>query len=406
MKKKVCFAFIFICFLTGPGAEAKQTPTIRNQASIPRQSPFSEKNIQKKMKEFIGIPYVLGGINQRGMDCSGLVKHLYSLFFKIDLPHQSSQQHALPIFDTIDPKELRPGDLIFFSPRKNRVNHVGIYYGDGKFLHAATKKGVLLSKLSDNYWKSRVVSTKRLKRSALTHLVVAERRDGFEIRYGEKDSLRFETATLVENRLRHADIGLLPFTDPESLNSSFELSHFPDFQIEYQHGSAREALGFKVSALRERLASYGSLELEPLYPLNWRAWATALEPAATYVKKGMRVSGDITPSKWLRISSSVTYFDTPEEARFDPSHLAYGIEARVAPFSPRWSLAMSLQYSDLPDDYVARNLGWNTLDMSVAIGYQFSNSLQFSILSQRGRFETDQSLRGFGDLMFTVDFSY
>jgi len=96
-----------------------------------------------------GTPYRLGGTTQRGVDCSALVQNVYLDTFDITLPRTTrglvTKGHA------IDRQDLRAGDLVFFRPPGNR--HVGIYVGEGYFLHASSSKGVTISQLDNTYWQ-------------------------------------------------------------------------------------------------------------------------------------------------------------------------------------------------------------------------------------------------------------
>lgn len=99
------------------------------------------------------------------MDCSGFVRYIYRHIFHVDLPHVAASQSRLSIFDDIPFEELRTGDLIYFSrtPRKIKINHVGIYLADGEFAHAIESKGVTISSLIEPHWKARVKKIKRIK---------------------------------------------------------------------------------------------------------------------------------------------------------------------------------------------------------------------------------------------------
>lgn len=101
-------------------------------------------------KRWAGTPYRIGGTSERGIDCSALVRNVYRDTFDLELPRSTRGQvhEGRPI----DRQELQAGDLVFFRP-PGRYNHVGIYVGDGYFLHASTSKGVIISRLDNSYWQ-------------------------------------------------------------------------------------------------------------------------------------------------------------------------------------------------------------------------------------------------------------
>lgn len=106
-------------------------------------------------ENYIGIPYQWGGTSpNEGFDCSGLVMAVYQLN-GFSLPRCSYDQFAQGI--QVDRSNLQKGDLVFFTdPRKDRVNHVGMYTGDNTFIHAPSKgKTIRKDSLSDNYFASR-----------------------------------------------------------------------------------------------------------------------------------------------------------------------------------------------------------------------------------------------------------
>lgn len=128
---------------------------------------LSTDRFMEEIQKFIGIPYRIGGASLKGMDCSGLIKRIYAKLFGLDFPHNSSQQSRLPFLETVSAKDLKTGDLIFFGPRGRRINHVGMYLAEGKFMHAGRRSGVTIASLNTNYWKSRFIVSKRIKGLAL-----------------------------------------------------------------------------------------------------------------------------------------------------------------------------------------------------------------------------------------------
>lgn len=101
-------------------------------------------------ERWVGTPYRLGGTTERGIDCSALVQHVFNDTFRLALPRSTGQQvhEGTPVARD----ELQAGDLVFFRP-PGAYDHVGIYVGDGYFLHASTSQGVKLSKLESGYWR-------------------------------------------------------------------------------------------------------------------------------------------------------------------------------------------------------------------------------------------------------------
>lgn len=102
--------------------------------------------------EWIGTPYRAGGDSKRGTDCSGLASQLYRKVYHIRLPRSTDRQ--LKETKKISRRNLREGDLVFFTSRisRKKVAHVGIYLKDGKFIHASTGKGVIVSHLKEKYY--------------------------------------------------------------------------------------------------------------------------------------------------------------------------------------------------------------------------------------------------------------
>jgi murein DD-endopeptidase len=101
--------------------------------------------------DMVGTPYVWGGNTPRGFDCSGLVQYSYTLA-GLELPRVTIKQRSAS--RAVSRKQLRPGDLLFFHIEGKRYSHIGIYIGDGQFVHAPrTGKFVTTASLSNPYWR-------------------------------------------------------------------------------------------------------------------------------------------------------------------------------------------------------------------------------------------------------------
>ncbi|QOR38260.1 glycoside hydrolase [Billgrantia diversa] len=121
-------------------------------------------------ERWAGTPYRLGGTGRGGIDCSALVQNVFSETFRLELPRSTSEQvqQGTPI----SRDELQVGDLVFFRP-PGRYDHVGIYVGDGYFLHASTSQGVMLSELDNIYWQRHYWQARRtLEPTTLAQRVV------------------------------------------------------------------------------------------------------------------------------------------------------------------------------------------------------------------------------------------
>lgn len=129
--------------------------------SVARQKQYGANYLRealvKTAKDFIGVPYLWGGASfDDGFDCSGLTMTVYQLN-GLNLPRNSKKQ-----FDagaSIDKSDLQKGDLVFFSWKgRSSVSHVGIYIGEGKFIHASSQgKKIQVDSLSSNYFTNQYI---------------------------------------------------------------------------------------------------------------------------------------------------------------------------------------------------------------------------------------------------------
>ena len=110
----------------------------------------------------LGVPYRLGGTSaETGFDCSGFVRAMYQQTVGLVLPRTSAEQAAAT--PRVDKAELQPGDLVFFNTLRRTNSHVGIYMGEGKFIHAPrTGSHVRVENMNTSYWKTRFDGARRV----------------------------------------------------------------------------------------------------------------------------------------------------------------------------------------------------------------------------------------------------
>lgn len=134
---------------------------MRDQARHASAPTALREALREQALAYVGRPYVMGGSGRRGFDCSGLVQHVFAAF-GIHLPRSSSEQWR--VGQKIPRIALEPGDLLFFATgRGTRINHVGIYIGRGRFVHAASSsRSVQVASLKENYFQRRLMGARRL----------------------------------------------------------------------------------------------------------------------------------------------------------------------------------------------------------------------------------------------------
>lgn len=117
-------------------------------------------HLYEKVKQWMGAPYRYSGDTKAGIDCSGFVCQVYRDVYEKVLAGSSSDIQKET--ERIREDELREGDLVFFKIRKGRVSHVGIYLGQNKFVHASVQRGVIISDLSEAYYRKYFYSAGRI----------------------------------------------------------------------------------------------------------------------------------------------------------------------------------------------------------------------------------------------------
>ena len=139
---------------------APAAPAPDAAAAAPGAGPM--KSVLQRAMALLGTPYRWGGTSpDRGFDCSGLVGYVYRTALGVDLPRVSRAQ-AEAGERVVDRARMAVGDLVFFG-RRGRVDHVGIYVGEGQFVHAPSRgKDVRVSSLDEGYWAGRFLQARRI----------------------------------------------------------------------------------------------------------------------------------------------------------------------------------------------------------------------------------------------------
>lgn len=167
------FLFLFFppIFFQTPSINSEGSPILFDSTFISAASAFAEMGVPlnynsnarlyTELNKWLGTPHLRRSRGKGGIDCSGLVKTIYQSVYGVELTgssHDMSRQ-AIPI----KPEELKEGDLVFFRIyNPSRIDHVGIYLGNDRFIHTSSSRGVVVDQLSSPYFRRRLVKTGRM----------------------------------------------------------------------------------------------------------------------------------------------------------------------------------------------------------------------------------------------------
>jgi len=151
MRHKLLFTCAFICLLGSASTRASSETTKDYRMAAALQALFA-----------VGVRYHYGGNSpDTGFDCSGLVAHVFDRAWGVALPRSAEEQRN--VGRAVKRAELQPGDLVFYNTRNRPFSHVGIYLGDGNFVHAPRPgQRVRIESIDTPYWRARFNGARRL----------------------------------------------------------------------------------------------------------------------------------------------------------------------------------------------------------------------------------------------------
>ena len=147
-------------------ADLDKTRWERPAPAMPPSAQFGSdetSNIVIAALQFLDVPYRRGGAGLEGFDCSGFTRHIVQLTLGLALPRRADEQAHAPHLREVGQDELQPGDLVFFNTLRRTFSHVGIYVGEGRFIHAPrTGSAVRIESMGASYWARRYTGARRL----------------------------------------------------------------------------------------------------------------------------------------------------------------------------------------------------------------------------------------------------
>lgn len=117
--------------------------------------------LYNQVRSWYRTPYKYAASSEKGIDCSGFVNEIFRSVYE-----KKIARSAIEIFQECSPihnQDMKEGDLVFFKIRKKRISHVGVYLGGNKFAHASTQQGVIISDLSEDYYKKYFAGAGRIE---------------------------------------------------------------------------------------------------------------------------------------------------------------------------------------------------------------------------------------------------
>ena len=150
---------------------ATDAPTLKPENPLVSRIRDKASDMVLTAMNFLGVPYRRGGNSaERGFDCSGFTRHVFEMSVGLVLPRRVDEQATAPGLIAVKRDELKPGDLVFFNTLKRTFSHVGIYVGEGKFIHSPRTGGeVRVEDMRFAYWAKRFTGARRAEPAVATN---------------------------------------------------------------------------------------------------------------------------------------------------------------------------------------------------------------------------------------------
>jgi cell wall-associated NlpC family hydrolase len=181
MKKSLATATLLALLCAGPLHAAPDVPAgdavvqlLQDKGLLPSAAQMEASPIVQQMRDtasdlvmqamnFLGVPYRRGGNTaDQGFDCSGFTRYVFENSIGLVLPRRADEQAKSNGLLNVKREELKPGDLVFFNTMRRAFSHVGIYVGEGKFIHAPRAGGeVRVEDMRQAYWSKRFNGARR-----------------------------------------------------------------------------------------------------------------------------------------------------------------------------------------------------------------------------------------------------
>jgi len=191
MKRKLHTLLMLACLATAPAHAAPEGDAaapadavlqlLKDKGLLPTAAQIEGNPIVRQVRDtaselvlsamnFLGVPYRKGGNSEeQGFDCSGFTRHVFENSIGLVLPRRADQQAKDASLTTVKREELKPGDLVFFNTMRRAFSHVGIYVGEGRFIHAPRSGGeVRVEDMRQAYWAKRFNGARRAELPAAT----------------------------------------------------------------------------------------------------------------------------------------------------------------------------------------------------------------------------------------------